>query len=263
MDQTPSAEAKWIKDLCSIVSEKTKHNIKPENVHSDELGWKGFIPSCSLFPALPLLMCDEAGELHIIIPACSYESLKQRKYSVETFFEESYWHYGYYHGGCDVLEAIFWQPLEGEDAIGMTDTNRIQQFFNVVSQKDVSKEMLKNLCQRDDRKVLAELVRGHVYSVFGFAVSEILMYESDEFSNQVIMKPASRKDTVDIYLPSDILIRLMYYPGLIDCQHFVDHIDFVLERIFTGEQIIVPKDCPKVDEFCRMFWRDLRWYNNK
>lgn len=254
---------KWVKSLCSFVSEYTGHEIKWQNVHSDEYGWKGYIPSCSIFPELPLVMCDEVREIHIILPACSYKSLQMERYSAETLFNNSYWHYGFYRGGCNMIKAIYWQPLEGEDAIGMTDQKRIQSFFNVVSQTDVTEEELSKVCQKDDRKVLVELMKVRVYSVFGFAVSEFFMYESYELSRKVILKPASRNNTVNVYLPSDILSRLLYYPGVIDCQHYADNAELWLGRPFNDEQIQVPKHCEKLDDFCRNFWRDLRWYNSK
>lgn len=263
MEQAAKPIPMWVKKLCSIVSEHIGYDVKWENVHSDDCGWKGYIASCSLFPELPLIMCDEEGELHIILPSCSYKSLQNQKYSVETLFENSYWHYGYYHGGCDMFKAIFWQPLEGDDAVGMTDRERIKGFFTVLSSKDVTEEDISKLCPKDDRKVLAELMRERVYNIFGFVVSDFFMYESNEFSHKVIIKPASVRDTVEVYLPSDILTRLMYYPGVIDCQHFADHTEFWLGRPFGNEQVAVPKSCAKLDDFCRNFWRDLRWYNDK
>lgn len=264
MERTVDTTPQWVKTLCSLVSEHIGYTVKWENVHSDELGWKGYIPSCSIFPELPLVICDKTtSEIHIILPACSYKSLQMNHYSVDTLFNNSFWHYGFYRGGCNMLKAIFWQPLEGDDAIGMTDKTRIKSFFDVVSKTDATEEELSKVCLEDDRKVLAEFMKARVYSVFGFAVSEIFMYESEELSNKVILKPASKNNTVDVYLPSDILTRLLYYPGIIDCQHYADNAEFWLGRPFSEEEIQVPKNCEKLDDFCRNFWRDIRWYNSK
>lgn len=246
----------WKRKLCSKLSRLIGHEIKVENVHSDEYGWKGYIQSCSLNPNCPLIMSDENNQLHIIIADKNYKGLQEGRIRTEQFIDNSFWHYGFYRGGCDVIKAIFWKPLEGDAAEGIIDTYKIKHFFDLIFQGNFTEEV----CEPDDRKNLVKLVRERIFSLFGFAVEEFMEYESDGVKKAIIMRPANKNNTVNVYLSSGTLKMFIYYPKLFDCRHYVDSANFYIRKKFTDEQIEIPNNIVNAREFCQQFWHDITWY---
>ena len=86
------------------------------------------------------------------------------------------------------------------------------------------------------------------------------------FTDTVIIKPSNKLKVVDVYLPYQTLQRLLYYPGIIDCEHLASCSRFRVGRRFSGENEAsterIPLDCEEPYTFCTTFWRDLRWYND-
>lgn len=96
------------------MSDRIGHKVLPENVHSGEFGWKGYIPSGGILTELLVLLCDEQGKIHVLISALTYNHMTEGQITVDTFVNESFWYYGYYHGGSDIFNVIFLETLRGK-----------------------------------------------------------------------------------------------------------------------------------------------------
>ncbi len=253
----------WIPYFCSVMSDRIGHEVLSENVHSDELGWKGYIPSGGILTELPVLLCDEQGKIHALISALTYKHMTEGQITVDKFVNESFWHYGYYHGGSDIFNAIFWRPLEGNDAIGIINCRKVKRFFDKLVKKNVSQREIDRVCQYDYRKIYAEEIKKCIWNFFGFVVSEFFVHYYDAgLENTVLLKPSKNICAVDVYLSYQILIQLMYYPGLIDCVDLAHRAKFELCGTYNNKRQELPKLCADPFTFCTEFWKDLRWYES-
>lgn len=239
----------WKKNLSEALPSLIGHEIRVDNIHSDNNGWYYYIPAKSLQRNRPLIMFHyRMGTLFVIIPHEDYELLENGEISVEKYISSSVWNYGYH------APWSYWQPIEGDETCGIHDTAKIKQYLSILKSR-----LLNNSCgneeylpEPDDRTHFIQALSARIKEQFGFETEFAIPGDGEK----VLLTPICDRNKVSVTYPKEIMADLLYHPGKFDTFKLANSLKYEL-CIWDGNATItsaLPEDADS--NFCyQILWR--------
>lgn len=222
-------------EFAEKVSKLIDYPLEIKHIHSDEPGWDYYIRN--LRPGWPLLLIHYRGPLMAVIPAEDYRKLQSGHLSVDQYIVDSRFSYGYFRGGGDILNGVYWQPFELSTGIHFPDLiGRYLRIMNCRMCRSVSghrpEEFECQACpleqsscpfspfnetgtwereiqEKDRRAEMLSVIRERILTEMGFHVVEFMPHDFvDKFELQIF--PSFQPNTVGIRVHTELLNELLY-----------------------------------------------------
>lgn len=197
-------------------------HIGEDHIHTDFNGWYYYIPAKSLQECHPLIMKHYRGPFFVVIPHKDNDRLLAEEITVDEYVDSSYWSFGHFSGGGDMLRGVSWMPLE--EGPGIHDYKKINRYMKHISHRirtgavytaedyDMGLELV------DNRVDFAVAVKKRIRNIWKFEANLFLNQENDS----ILMFPGYEKNTVQVYLPEHTLIDMLYHPGKYDVEELAE-----------------------------------------
>lgn len=266
--------------------------VRPNAVFADnEDGFFYYIPKGSLQEFHPLLLVHYSampGETHplwIVVSNKDWELLEQDKISVQEYIDNSTWNYGYFWGGGSMLGGSRWMPFEEK---GIHDTAKIGRYLTILqcrtarrssgylaSEAQCSNCTVKNcpfsrfnninswdneVPETDDRIDAFNAVAKMLSDRFGL---KTVKCHNTSHENVVEVYPGFDKNSVEVYLPTNLLVDMLYHPGKYDIDELVHSLKLTAgipwhydqnQQFVAAQHIDVPESANI--EFLLDYWKD-------
>lgn len=280
--------------FAELVSNKIGHSIGADHIHTDEKGWDYYIPSKKLQKNHPVILRHYRGPLFVVLPFADWKALEQDAMDVKAYIDNSVWSFGYFWGGGSLLGGVHWQPLENGKT-GINDTQKISRYltilkcrtheyssgymptneycskcsvnhcpFSAYAPKSEGASWDNEVIEQDDRILFYTAVKERIQNEFGFKATSCMSHQRGD----VICLYASYKaDTVEVYLPEDLLIDMLYNPGKHDITRTANSLTFEAgiechydgDTYISSKQVAVPAGAGK--EFFYDYWKSSPRFN--
>lgn len=191
----------FLKRVSDCFYEKTGIRVLERDIHDDGFfGLLYYIPANSLEDNSPLLIYHRMGIEFIMFP---YQDLYKIYENPEEYIINANWNAGYYWGynykkeENTFLEGIHWEPVP---------LNKIYEYIEIIRYQE------RGTFVEDDRFVLCKKISDILYKKHGLIAKDF--YCTDKTEKNCLVYPNPRENRrVDVYLPTNILIGMMYHPG--------------------------------------------------
>lgn len=266
--------------------------INPQNIFHDNMdGFYYYIPKGSLHEYHPLVlvhyraMPGTTHPLMLVLSHKDWEKLEQNTISVQEYIDNSTWNFGYFWGGGSMLGGSRWMPFEEK---GIHDTAKIRRYLTILqcrtarrssgyqaTEEQCSNCTVKNcpfsrfsantswdkeVPENDDRLQAFDAVAKMLSDRFGL---KTVSCHNTNLENAIVVYPGFDKNTAEVYLPTSILVDMLYHPGKYNIDELVRtlkltagipwHYDQNHEYV-AAQHIDVPEDA--TIEFFLEYWKN-------
>lgn len=282
---------KVAQELSSKISLLIGYHLDKDNIQhilEDGTGYHYYV-QC-LKPRHPLLIIHYRGPLVLMLPFEDYQRLNSEEVTVDAYIESSFFNYGYYLGGGDLLNGAYWQPLE--EGVGIHNTEYISQhlhFLSCRSSRWMSRQISQECCEHcpldgarcqysplnhdvsggyiltenDDRRHLFYAVEERVQRELGFQLYSRTAHEGDR--HELRLYPGDMPNTVTIGVSAELLNDLLYHPQpeSTNWARMAHGLTISITKFCRPEwdmwekwKIIIPQETECKRKICLDFWRD-------
>lgn len=120
-----------LENLNEVLERSIGCKIGIKYIQNDKKGMLKYVPAGSLYRRKPLILSHFVGKLMVILPARDYLELIRGKIAPQKYVDEAIWHYGYFWGGANIKNGVFWETLEGGKP-GIHDTKKVQRYLTMM-----------------------------------------------------------------------------------------------------------------------------------
>lgn len=223
-------------ELSKSISALINFPLGADHIHHDDPGYYYYIRK--LEAEHPLLIMHYRGPLVLLLPVSDYCRLENGDISANAYIDQSYFSFGYYWGGWDMLGGGYWQPLQ--EGPGIKSETRITRYLHILSCRTETISSLykpsEERCEKcgidptgcpysplnltgclddeihepDGRRELFAAVCTRIKAELGFEASS--RWAHDGPANLVYISPCHDPNTVSVSLSQDLLNGLLYRP---------------------------------------------------
>lgn len=279
-----------LQELSTKLSSLIGYHLGTEHIHHIEADGSGFYYYIrNLEPRHPVLAMHYRGPLMLVLPYDDFQRLGQERITVDDYIATSYFYYGYFWGGGNVIGGVYWQPLE--KGTGIHDTERISRYLRILACRTFKSSCgygpTEDRCQKcqldattcpfsplnqtgdwknevqepDKRRKLFEAINIRLERELGFECCSRCAHRGE--SDELRLFPGWESNTVEAYVSDNLLNDLLYHPFKDrDWQQWADELVITIAKPFEWDhRVILPADSTHKREICLDFWHDevARW----
>lgn len=282
-----------LQELSTKLSSLIEYHLGAEHIHhiqADGSGYYYYIQD--LKPKHPVLAMHYREPLMLVLPYEDFQRLDQEEITVDDYIATSYFNYGYFWGGGDLIGGAYWQPFEQE--AGVHDTERISRYLQILGCRthkiSCGYGPTEDRCQKcqldattcpfsplnqtgswenevqepDGRRKLFEAIDLRLKRELGFEWSFRCAHSDNR--DEMCLFPGREPNTVEVYVSSKLLNDLLYHPHEDrDWQKMADELIIAIAKpLKWNYRVILPNDSACKREICLDFWRDevAKWETN-
>ena len=205
----------------------------------------------------PLLLLKDAT-LYLVLPKFDYVELQAGKIKVNKYCRRAFFYYGYYCDGEDLLDGVYWQPLE--DQAGIHDTQLVSEYLHFLCRRE-SNQVDDEFDEPNGRKLLYGAISEWADQAIRERGTSQGYYQLGDLSthhgiyDELQLSMGSENKTIVPCLSYGLLNNLYYSPRRDDYSWdgFLESMSIVLTDA-DGARMNLPYDISRKLELCQEFW---------